>query len=127
MSLTEADLTKKLGGATNSVGFLVRHILEVEHLFTQMFFGVELDMKFKTLGQGITDTGEHTNLEEMKHLVVSAEKIVEQGLRGISDTDWETQRETRMGLMTRAEGLSRLISHTAYHAGQIGMIAKYGN
>jgi uncharacterized damage-inducible protein DinB len=30
------------------------------------------------------------------------------------------------GTKTKAEALGRIVSHTAYHAGQIALICKYG-
>ncbi|GAK75501.1 hypothetical protein JCM19314_1536 [Nonlabens ulvanivorans] len=42
-------------------------------------------------------------------------------------TDWEVEITTKeFGVKTKAQALGRIISHTAYHAGQIGIILKYG-
>ncbi|GAB4336547.1 MAG: hypothetical protein OHK0038_14820 [Flammeovirgaceae bacterium] len=40
MSLKEDDLKKKLDNSPNSVGFLIRHIADVELLFSKNVFGL---------------------------------------------------------------------------------------
>lgn len=64
-TIQEADLTKHLGNSPNSAGFLIRHIAEVELLFSKNVFGLQ-DVKIvaKTLIAG-KDTGEWTNIEEL--------------------------------------------------------------
>lgn len=45
-----------------------------------------------------------------------------------SDYDWETKITTKeFGTKTKAEAFVRIVSHTAYHAGQIAIILKYGH
>jgi hypothetical protein len=38
-AITATDLTKKLGDSPNSLGFLIRHIADVELLFAKNVFG----------------------------------------------------------------------------------------
>lgn len=78
-TLHSEDLSKHLGESPNSVGFLIRHIGDVELLFSKNVFG-------------------------------NSEVI--------------TTKE--FGTKTKAEALGRIVSHTAYHAGQIALINKYG-
>ena len=40
-AITERDLKKRLGDAPNSAGFLIRHIGDVELLFSKNVFGLE--------------------------------------------------------------------------------------
>ena len=57
-----------------------------------------------------------------------AGKVLEQAILKQEDSDWSKQITTaEFGTVTKAEALGRIISHTAYHAGQIGLILKYGN
>jgi uncharacterized damage-inducible protein DinB len=125
--LSENDLLKKLGESPNSVGFLIRHIGDVELLFAKNVFG---DSSVKVTANTVIDkrdTGEWTDLDALKNFVSeSFEKlkfIVEQQ----SDEDWETIITTKeFGTKTKAEAFGRIVSHTAYHAGQLAIINKYG-
>ena len=49
-NITAADLTKKLPASVNSVGFLIRHIGDVELLFAKNVFGAsEVKVVAKTV------------------------------------------------------------------------------
>jgi len=126
--ITLEDLPKKLGNGPNSAGFLIRHIGEVELLFAKNVFG---DATVKVTAKTVIDkydSGEWTDLEALKAYVVeSAEK-----LRAIvaqqTDQDWESGITTKeFGTKSKAEAFGRIVSHTAYHAGQLAMIVKYGS
>lgn len=125
--LTEEDLNKKLGNSPNSIGFLVRHIGDVELLFAKNVFG---DSTIKVTAKTVIDkhdTGEWTDLEALKTYVSASlahlKSIVEQQ----TDEDWETTITTKeFGTKTKAEAFGRIISHSTYHAGQIALINKYG-
>ncbi|TVR30397.1 MAG: hypothetical protein EA390_08110 [Balneolaceae bacterium] len=42
--------------------------------------------------------------------------------------DWDKEITTaEFGTVTRAEALARIMTHTAYHAGQIALAVKYGD
>jgi uncharacterized damage-inducible protein DinB len=48
-------------------------------------------------------------------------------LQSQKEEDWESNVTTaEFGTITKAEALARIISHTAYHSGQIALILKYG-
>ncbi|MBS1636425.1 MAG: DinB family protein [Bacteroidetes bacterium] len=127
-NIKEADLVKKLHPNSNSIGFLLRHINEVEHLFAKNVFGLDIRVMASTIGKGIHDTGKFTNLQaELDGLNESA-SVLEQAILKQADADWQGNVTTaEFGTVTKAEALSRIISHTAYHAGQIGLILKYAN
>lgn len=126
-SLSVCDLTKKLGNSPNTIGFLIRHVGDVELLFAKNVFGnSSLKVSAKTV---ITkkDTGEWTNLSDLLSYVadsfVQLKSIIEQQ----SETDWDTTITTQeFGSRTKTEALARIASHNAYHAGQIAVILKYG-
>jgi hypothetical protein len=62
-NLSENNLQKKLGDSPNSVGFLIRHIGEVELLFAKNVFG---DSSVKVTAKTVIDkldTGEWTDLK----------------------------------------------------------------
>jgi uncharacterized damage-inducible protein DinB len=55
-------------------------------------------------------------------------KTLHDTLLAQSDSVWSEVITTKeFGTKTKAEALGRIVSHTAYHAGQIAIIHKYGN
>lgn len=126
LNIQEPDLKKHLGNSPNSAGFLIRHIAEVELLFAKNVFGLaEVKIVAKTLIAG-RDTGEWTNLVELLSIQQYAFETLE---RAIYEQDnWNEMIETKeFGKKTRAEALGRITTHTAYHAGQLAIILKYGS
>jgi len=125
--ITENDLQKKLGSSPNSLGFLIRHIGDVELLFAKNVFG-ESDVKViaKTV-IAQKDTGEWTNLSELQIHNDYAFKSLLKSIEKQTAADWEEIITTKeFGTKTKAEAFGRIISHTAYHSGQMMMITKYG-
>ncbi len=125
--LNSVDLTKKLGNSPNSIGFLVRHIADVELLFAKNVFG---DSSIKVTAKTVIDkrdTGEWLYLEDLKTYVNESFIRLKSILELQKDEDWEQEITTKeFGTKTKAEAFGRIVSHTAYHAGQIVMINKYG-
>jgi len=125
--LTETDLLKKLALGPNSAGFLVRHIGDVELLFAKNVFGLaDVQVHASTVAKG-HDTGEWTDLAALKAYVQESADTLRRAIEATSDADWDTVIETKeFGKKTKAEALGRIVTHTAYHAGQIGLVVKYG-
>lgn len=125
--LSESDLPKKLGGSPNSAGFLIRHIGDVELLFAKNVFG---DGSVKVTAKTVIekrDTGEWTDLEALKNYAAESYMKLRLIVGKQSDEDWETGITTiEFGKKTKAEAFGRIVSHTAYHAGQLAIINKYG-
>lgn len=126
--LSENDLLKKLGDSPNSVGFLIRHIGDVELLFSKNVFG---DSSIKVSAKTVIakqDTGEWTDLKALKNYVVESFDRLKSIIEKQTNEDWETTITTKeFGTKTKAEAFGRIVSHTAYHAGQMAIINKYGN
>ena len=126
-SLLESDLQKTLGGAPNSVDFLVRHIGDVELLFAKNVFG---DTSIKVTAKTVIDkrdTGQWTDLPALKDYVSGSREKLRSIVSQQTDEDWETRISTKeFGEKTKAEAFGRIISHTTYHAGQLALISKYG-
>ncbi len=126
-TLTETDLQKKLGNSPNSVGFLIRHIGDVELLFAKNVFG---DNAVKVIAKTVIekkDTGEWTDLETLKNYVAESFEKLKSIVEKQTDADWEATIATKkFGTKTKAEAFGRIVSHTAYHAGQMAIINKYG-
>ena len=128
VNLTEADLPKKLAPGPNSIGFLVRHIGDVEMLFAKNVFKLEgVQVHASTVAKG-HDTGEWTDLAALKTYVQESADTLRRAIEATNDADWDTVIETKeFGKKAKAEALGRIVTHTAYHAGQIGMVVKYGS
>ena len=126
-NITTADLTKKLPPSVNSVGFLIRHIGDVELLFAKNVFGAaEVKVVAKTVIDKY-DSGEWTDLEGLKQYVNLSFDQLKTIVEKQTDEDWETTITTKeFGTKTKAEAFGRIVSHTAYHAGQLAIINKYG-
>jgi uncharacterized damage-inducible protein DinB len=126
-TLSEADLPRKLTGTRNSAGFLIRHIADVEFLFTKNVFG---DDTCKVIAKTVIaqhDTGEWTNRQALLDYQEAAFRALKAIIEKQSEADWQQTVSTReFGTKTKAEALGRIISHTAYHAGQLALILKYG-
>jgi len=126
-NLSENDLQKKLGDSPNSVGFLIRHIGDVELLFAKNVFG---DNSVKVIAKTVIekrDTGEWKDLEGLKNYVIESFEKLKSIVEKLSDEDWESTVTTKeFGTKTKAEAFGRIISHTAYHAGQLAIVKKYG-
>ena len=126
-NLTATDLSKKLPPSINSVGFLIRHIGDVELLFAKNVFGAsDVKVVAKTVIDKF-DSGEWTDLVNLKEYVAQSFEKLKEIVSTQTDKDWETTITTKeFGTKTKAEAFGRIISHTAYHAGQMAIINKYG-
>ena len=125
--LTTNDLPKKLAPGPNSAGFLLRHIGDVELLFAKNVFGLkDVHVHASTVAKS-HDTGEWTDLAALIAYVQKSAEVLERAIIAQSDIDWDVVIETKeFGRKTKAEALGRITTHTAYHAGQLAIIVKYG-
>jgi uncharacterized damage-inducible protein DinB len=126
-NLNESDLTKKLANTKNSAGFIIRHIGDVELLFAKNVFGAsEVKVQAKTI-IAQHDTGEWTNMAELLEYQQYAFEQLKAIIENQTDEDWTQSITTKeFGTKTKAEAIGRIISHTAYHAGQLSLSLKYG-
>ncbi|MDZ7717513.1 MAG: DinB family protein [Balneolaceae bacterium] len=124
-SMKKEDLLKRVHSDSNSVGWLMRHIAEVELLFAKNVFGRELKLKAQTIGSIAKDHGQFDELEPLLELIERAGDELGAAIQEIED--WEGEVTTaEFGTVTRAEALGRITTHTAYHAGQAALAKKYG-
>lgn len=127
-NLTQDDLTKKLSIAPNSIGFLIRHIGDVELLFAKNVFG---DSAVKVVAKTVIDkrdTGEWIDLPSLLQYVSESFEKLKSIIGRQTEEDWETIVTTKeFGEKTKAETFGRIISHTTYHAGQMAILKKYGS
>lgn len=125
--ISEADLSKKLQHTKNSAGFLIRHIADVELLFAKNVFGASaVKVQAKTV-IAQQDTGEWTSLAELLEYQQYAFDNLKAIIEVQNEENWLQSITTKeFGTKTKAEALGRVISHTAYHAGQLALTIKYG-
>lgn len=125
--ITADDLRKKLSPSPNSAGFIIRHIGDVELLFAKNVFG---DNNVKVSAKTVIDkydTGEWIDVDALKKYVFESFEKLKSIVGTLTDEDWESTITTKeFGTKTKAEAFGRIVSHTAYHAGQLALIHKYG-
>ncbi len=126
-TLVVSDLSKKLESAPNSIGFLLQHIAEVELLFCKNVFG---NTDIKVIAHTVIDqkdSGTWTDLNAIQALLQESGNTISNIIASVPESEWSNEITTKeFGTKTKAEAFGRIISHTAYHAGQIAMILKYG-
>lgn len=124
--LTNNDLLKRLHPQSNCIGFLLKHIGEVEQLFARNVFGLNIKGSIETLGVG-KDKGQYTDLQQLLDYLNESKVYLEQAISNVQPEEWNEEITTKeFGTRTKAQAVGRITSHTAYHAGQIGIILKYG-
>lgn len=97
----------------------MQHIAEVEQFFAKNVFGLDIRVTMSTVGKTIHDTGKFTNLNTELELLKKSASVLEQAILNQTDADWQSNVTTaEFGTVTKAEALSRIISHTAYNAGK---------
>ncbi|MEQ8812172.1 MAG: DinB family protein [Imperialibacter sp.] len=125
-TITPESLSRRIHPDSNSIGWLLRHIAEVELLFAKNVFGRPLQVKLATVGPGIKDHGNFTNLGELNAMLDESATELGAAILDQEDESWATEVTTReFGTITKAEALSRITTHTAWHAGQMAIIKKY--
>jgi len=127
-TIVDKDLSKRVAPIPNSVGYLIRHIADVELLFAKNIFGAtELKVTARTVIDQ-KDSGQWIHLEDLLDISKEAKDRLSEAILSQNETTWTDTISTKeFGEKTKAAALGRIISHTAYHAGQIGIIQKYGN
>ena len=120
------DLPKKLHPKSNSIGWLLHHIAEVELLFAKNIFGLPLQVKLQTVGKDVYDRGNFTDLPELLAFLNESATALETAIAKQNAADWDKSVTTaEFGTITKAEALARVTTHTAWHAGQLAIIKKY--
>jgi uncharacterized damage-inducible protein DinB len=124
---TETDLRKRLHSVPNSIGFLLRHIADVELLFSKnVFKAVDVEVKARTVIDK-KDTGEWTKLNELIEYLEKSHSVLTKIIENQPNDSWDELITTNeFGTKSKIEAYGRIISHTAYHTGQIALILKYG-
>lgn len=116
-ALPEQDLTLQLG--TSTIGSLLHHTAEAEYMFAEWFFG-------KSMPEEGIEKPSFTNLAELVELLEASNNHLVEAMKALSEEQWHTSIDSRMGPSTPLEAIGRLMYHTGIHAGQISFIQKNG-
>lgn len=127
VNLEEKELVWKLAPGSNSIGFLIHHIAEVEYRFCMMFFQRPLPdgLTLATIGN-VKDEGIYTELAPLHAIREASFAHLLDSLSSLPEEAWDIHCVAPIGTLTPRQALGRLIYHNGYHAGQIGLIRKYG-
>ncbi|MCK0192055.1 DinB family protein [Arenibacter sp. F20364] len=130
-SITQEDLNKRLLPGPNSIGFLIRHIGDVELLYAKNVFGENGIKDENVIAKTVIaqqDNGGWSYLSELLEYVEYSFQMLRSVLEKLREEDWEaTVTSKEFGTKTKAEAFGRIVSHTIHHSGQIAIIKKYGS
>ncbi|MFD2935563.1 DinB family protein [Spirosoma flavum] len=124
--LTPDNYRNRLTPETASAGFIALHTAEVMHRFAQILFGRELSIHPQASG-GISDEGNPLDLVSVQQLVNDSFAMIAGYIQQTSDTQWAEIIQSPFGEVSRLQGLTFLMHHNSYHAGQIMQAIKKGN
>jgi len=130
-AIAPQQLGLRLAPESNTVGWLLRHIPEVELMFARNVFGDDQakaqELRVYTLG--LHGSPAHwSHLPDLLDLVQQAETKLGSAILNLPPDGWHQPVEIKgVGTYTRAEALARIATHTAYHAGQLALALKYGH
>ena len=92
-TLTPEHTTRKLAGVPNSVGFLLRHIGDVELLFSKnVFKNSEITVKAQTVIDQ-KDSGEWVDLQELLEYLEHAAQVISTTIAQQDDDSWDEMIE----------------------------------
>jgi uncharacterized damage-inducible protein DinB len=113
------NLRWRLSPGAASVGFMYRHIGEIQ-LLLGTFLGEATEVSNTTMG--FKDTGQGADLE-VSHRLVDSGYAMLYDLAEKHGTDWWTEKiETPFfGEIERIRLLGHILNHNAHHAGQIAL------
>lgn len=124
--VTEGDLPRRLHPEANTLAWLLRHIGEVELLFAKNVFGRKLDVKAHTIGPNAGRRQQFGSAEELRALLDRSARELRAAIAAQDEDDWTREVTADFGTLPLQEALARIITHTAYHAGQARLTLKYG-
>jgi uncharacterized damage-inducible protein DinB len=127
-NLKQEELTKKIHNESNQLGWMLRHIGEVEHLFAKNVFGMDIKVTILTIGHQTISKDKFIDLDELLQFLAAGEMYLAKAIVEQEDGEWGEKISTKeFGTVTKAEAIARVMTHTAYHAGQVMLVHKYGS
>jgi uncharacterized damage-inducible protein DinB len=118
----DADLNRIVGEDANSIAVIVRHISgNLESRFTDFLSG---DGEKSWRDRDAEFAEAEYDRSEIDRLWEAGWSVLERELARLSDGDLEGRVTIRGQAFTVHEALSRSLAHTAYHVGQIVLLAR---
>jgi hypothetical protein len=103
----------------------MRHIADVELLFGKNVFG---STEIKVIAKTVIDKKDSGEWTALLIYLQDADEALRKIISQQTEEDWDKQISTQeFGTKTLSEAFARILSHTAYHAGQMAIIQKYGH
>lgn len=125
--VADEDLSRRLHPEANTLGWMLRHIGEVELLFAKNVFGRDLNVKATTIGPNAGKRQEVGSAEEVRALLDRSGHELRDAIAAQDAADWTREVTADFGTLPLQEALARILTHTAYHAGQAHLTLKYGD
>lgn len=124
--IDDADLDKRLHDEANTLAWLLQHAGEVELLFAKNIFGRDIKMKAHTIGPNAGRRQDFGSAEDVRALLERSGQALHQAIAAQDEDAWTREVTAEFGTLSLQEALARIITHTAYHAGQAHLTLKYG-
>ncbi|MEX2401137.1 MAG: DinB family protein [Rhodothermales bacterium] len=124
--VVDEDLSRRLHPEANTLGWMLRHIGEVELLFAKNIFGRDLDVHAQTIGPNAGRSQQFGGVEELRELLDRSGRELREAIAAQEEDDWTREVTADFGTLPLQEALARIVTHTAYHAGQAHLTLKYG-
>lgn len=124
--VADEDLPRRLHPDANTLGWMLRHIGEVELLFAKNVFGRDLDVKATTIGPNAGRRQDVGSAKEVRELLDRSGRELRAAIAAQDEVDWTREVTADFGTLPLQEAFARILTHTAYHAGQARLTLKYG-
>jgi len=125
-NVTDDDLPRRLHAEANTLAWLLRHIGEVELLFAKNIFERDLDVKAHTIGPNAGRRQQFGSAEELHALLDRSGRELRVAIAAQEEAEWTREVTADFGTLPLQEAFARILTHTAYHAGQAHLTLKYG-
>ncbi len=125
--VADGDLGRRLHPDANTLAWLLRHIGEVELLFAKNIFGRDLDVKAHTIGPNAGRRQDFGPADELRALLDRSGRELGEAIAAQDDNAWTREVTADFGTLPLQEALARILTHTAYHAGQAHLTLRYGD
>ena len=113
------NLSLRLNAEAASVGFIFRHLAEIQLLLGQ-FLDVPTEVKNTTMG--FQDTGQGKDLEKSNELLQAGYQMLLELAEKHPESWWmETIDTPFFGTVSRLAMLGHILNHNAHHSGQIAL------
>jgi hypothetical protein len=125
--VADEDLPRRLHPEANTLGWMLRHIGEVELLSGKNVFGRDLDVKAATIGPNAGRCQDVGSAVELRDFLDRSGRELRATIAAQYEAAWTREVTADFGTLPLQQALARILTHTAYHAGQAHLTLKYGD